>query len=187
MGIRDFLKGKIDKHGSAVGAAKAAVTKPVRLVTGGHGMRSSEPDASVNPELMREALASVPKEPDADGFTAVAPVQMITEKRPGTFNIEKETVAVYRHGGQLFAIDSACTHEDGPLGESEVEEGGIITCPYHDWRFELSTGACLTDPERPVGCYAVKEVDGFIWIGHRTSEGSKERGGEHDDGLTMDA
>jgi nitrite reductase/ring-hydroxylating ferredoxin subunit len=149
-------------------------------------MRSSEPDPDVNPELIKEALAAVPTEPDAQGFHAVAPVQMVTENRPGTFTAGENIVAVYRHEGRLYAVDSACTHEDGPLGESEVEDGGVITCPYHDWRFELSTGACLTDPSRPISCFAVKESGGSIWIGHKTSEGSSERGGEHDDGLVMD-
>ncbi len=187
MGIRDFLKGKIEKHGGAAGAAKAAALKPVRMVTGGRGARSSTPDPALSPEQLRQALASVPAEPDAEGFRAVAPVGMVTEGRPGTFNVGDDAVAIYRYEGQLYAIDSACTHEDGPLGESEVEDGGVITCPYHDWRFELSTGACLTDPSRPVSCFAIKEHGGFIWVGPKTSEGSSERGGEHDDGLKMDA
>jgi nitrite reductase/ring-hydroxylating ferredoxin subunit len=93
-------------------------------------------------------------------------------------------VAVYRIDGQLFVIDSACTHEDGPLGESEVEDG-VITCPYHNWRFRLSDGECLTTENRNVACYAVKEVDGFIWVGGATRAGSQVRGGEHHDGMEM--
>jgi len=186
MGFRDFLKNKMDKHGGAGGLAKHAIRKPVRIFTGGRGMASSEPDPGLRPEVLREMLASVPAEPSADGFIAVAPTPLITPTRPGTFNVGQDIVAIYRYEGGLYAISAACTHEDGPLGESEVEEGGVITCPYHDWRFELSTGACLTDPSRPVSCFAVREEGGFVWIGSRTSEGSTERGGEHDDGLKMD-
>ena len=40
-------------------------------------------------------------------------------------------------------------------------------------------------PNRNVACYAVKEKDGFIWVGKPTREGAGERGGEHDDGLEM--
>jgi nitrite reductase/ring-hydroxylating ferredoxin subunit len=123
-------------------------------------------------------------DPDGDGFVAVATSALLQEGKPSTFAADGRNIAVYRDQGHLYAIDSSCTHEDGPLGESEVE-GGVITCPYHDWRFELKTGKCLTDPSRPVATYGVKEVDGFIWLGGPTSKGSTARGGQHDDGLEM--
>jgi len=186
VGFKSFLKGKLDKHGGPAGLAKAVASKPGRMVSGGRGYASGEKDEAVSPEAMRETFKDVPTEPDADGFIAVAPTDWINADRSGTYDVHDAQVAVYRYDGVLYAIDSACTHEDGPLGESEVREGGVIACPYHDWRFELSTGECLTHPGRQVGCWAVKDEDGFVWIGHRTTQGATERGGEHDDGLVMD-
>ena len=186
MGLKNFLKGKLDKHGGAAGLAKAVASKPQRVLSGGRGFASGEKDASVSPEAMREAFKNVPTEPDADGYIAVAPSTWIDGERSGTYDVHDAQIAVYRYQGALYAIDSACTHEDGPLGESEVGEGGVITCPYHDWRFELSTGECLTHPNRQVGCWSIRDKDGFVWIGPRKSEGATERGGEHDDGLVID-
>lgn len=93
-------------------------------------------------------------------------------------------VAVFRTAQGLFAVDNACTHEDGPLGEGSLS-GTVVTCPYHDWRFELSTGECLSHADRHVGCWNVAERDGAIYIEGRRTEGSAERGGAHDDGMAV--
>ena len=182
MSFKKKLSRRLDRHGGPLGLAIAVVTKPARMARG---------EKAETPEELRERVerdqairAAVPTEPDAEGFEAVGPSELVQEGTPGTFGALGNAVAVYRVGTRLFAIDSACTHEDGPLGESVVVDG-VVTCPYHDWRFRLSDGECLTTPNRNVACYAVKEKDGFIWVGKPTREGAGERGGEHDDGLEM--
>jgi len=141
--------------------------------------KNSEMGASTS---IREALSTLPKEPDSEGFIAVVPSDMIKDGAGNTFSLKNHGVAVFRVEGKLYVIDDACTHEDGPLGEGEIS-GTVVTCPYHDWRFDMKTGECLSHDNRHVSCYAVKEKDGFIWVGGKTREGSMERGGEHDDGL----
>jgi nitrite reductase/ring-hydroxylating ferredoxin subunit len=121
-------------------------------------------------------------EADGEGFVAVLPAASLPEGKGLTVAAGGQNVAVFRASGRLFAIDDACRHEDGPLGEGRVV-GGVVTCPYHDWRYDLGTGACLTDPSRPVSCYAIREREGHIWVGARLRAGSEARGGEHDDGL----
>jgi nitrite reductase/ring-hydroxylating ferredoxin subunit len=91
-------------------------------------------------------------------------------------------IALFHVDIGYFAIDDACTHEDAPLGEGVVR-GTTVACPYHNWIFDIQTGGCETEPDRPVGCFSTKIADGFIWIGPRTSEGTTERGGDHADGL----
>lgn len=93
-------------------------------------------------------------------------------------------VAVFRTDSGLFAVDNACTHEDGPLGEGSLS-GTVVTCPYHDWRFELTTGECLSHADRQVGCWNVEERDGALFVTGRRTEGSTERGGAHDDGMEV--
>ena len=125
---------------------------------------------------------ALPAEPDGEGFQAVARSEDLL--KVGTYGVGDQTVAVFRVESGLYAVDNACVHEDGPLGEGEVD-GHVVTCPYHDWRYDVQTGGCLTDAARSVACYAVRERDGFVWVGERTSPGSRDRGGDHDDGLSM--
>ncbi len=182
MSFKKKLTRRLDRHGGPLGLAKAVITKPARMARGERVESAEELRERV--EADQALRMDLPQEPDADGFRAVGPSAVVQEGKPSTFGQLGEAVAIYRVDGQLYAIDSACTHEDGPLGESEVIDG-VITCPYHDWRFRLSDGECLTFENRHVSCYAIKEIDGFIWIGPKTREASTERGGEHDDGMEM--
>jgi nitrite reductase (NADH) small subunit len=184
MGLRSFLKSKVEKHGSVGAAAKAAIQRPLVLFNGGAGMRSAAPDADLGLDKLQAAFTNLPTKPDAGGRTAVGPADFVKAGKAGTFNApDGRSVAVFRIDGQLHAIDGTCTHEDGPLGEADKIDGHVITCPYHDWKFDVRDGSCLADPNRPVPCYDVAEHDGYIWLGRARGQALLDRGGEHDDGL----
>ncbi len=53
--------------------------------------------------------------------------------------IESQIVAIFRHQGQLFAIDGMCAHQGGPLAQGTIAHG-CVTCPWHGWQYELATG-----------------------------------------------
>ena len=130
MGLRDRLKGAIKK----------AVNK------------DSGPSAM---ERRAAARKDLPTAPDAEGYTAVAASDLLVDGKGTTFAVRGKNVAVFRLDGKIFAIADACTHEDGPLGEGSLD-GSVVTCPYHDWRFDVKTGACITNSSRPVGCFAAR-------------------------------
>lgn len=48
-------------------------------------------------------------------------------------------VAVFNVGGALHALDNRCAHNGGPLAEGSVRDG-LVTCPWHWWRYDLATG-----------------------------------------------
>ena len=58
----------------------------------------------------------------------------------------REAVVVRAGTGEVFAVARACPHEGYPLEQGEVV-GETITCPWHGWRFDLRSGACLTPGE----------------------------------------
>lgn len=118
--------------------------------------------------------------PAADGFVAVA--REVMEGRPLQTRVHSAAIAVYRVGDRLYAIDAACLHEDGPVGEGP-QDGAIATCPYHDWRYDVRDGRCLSQPGRALGTFPVVARDGWVWVGPRATASSGERGGAHADGL----
>jgi len=74
------------------------------------------------------------------------------------------TVGVFNCGGNIYAIEDRCSHDDGPLCEGDWEpEGCVVVCPRHGSRFDLETGACLLGDE-PVPCYPAEERDGAVWV-----------------------
>jgi nitrite reductase/ring-hydroxylating ferredoxin subunit len=66
-----------------------------------------------------------------------------------------KTLAVFNVDGTIHAINNTCCHREGPLGEGELV-GDIVTCPWHGWRFNVTTGACMNNPSAQVEAYEVK-------------------------------
>jgi 3-phenylpropionate/trans-cinnamate dioxygenase ferredoxin subunit len=75
-------------------------------------------------------------------------------------------VGVYNCGGELYAIEDRCSHDDGPLCEGDWDEDRCsVVCPRHGSMFELSTGRPMTLPAtEPVETYPVSVVDGAIVV-----------------------
>ena len=76
-------------------------------------------------------------------------------------------VGIYNCGGELYAIEDRCSHDDGPLCEGDWDEDLCrVVCPRHGSAFELSTGTPVTLPAtEPVDTYPVRVVDGEIVVG----------------------
>ena len=74
-----------------------------------------------------------------------------------------KAVALFRVGGALHALDGVCPHRGGPLGEGAVADG-VVTCPWHGWRFEVATGRCLNVPGKVQPRVAVREEGGDVVV-----------------------
>ena len=73
-------------------------------------------------------------------------------------------IGVFNCGGELFAIEDRCSHDDGPLAEGLLDEGNCtIECPRHGSLFDLRTGKPLTLPAyQPVDTFPVRVEDDMI-------------------------
>jgi nitrite reductase (NADH) small subunit len=88
-------------------------------------------------------------------------VALATDLEPGMGQIIELSdlkVALFNLGGKFYAINNTCCHRGGPLGDGEVE-GEEVTCPLHNWKYDITNGQCTTNPNAKVACYEVK-VDG---------------------------
>lgn len=73
-------------------------------------------------------------------------------------------IAVFRTAdNQVYAIENRCPHKGGPLSEGIVH-GGLVTCPLHNWVFDLATGEAQGADEGQVRTFAVNVVDGRIFM-----------------------
>ncbi len=50
-------------------------------------------------------------------------------------------VCVRRGGGGVDVLEDRCPHEGYPLSQGVVKDG-LLTCRWHNWKFDLATGAC---------------------------------------------
>ena len=103
------------------------------------------------------------------GPIAVVSVCPLDELPPGSVKIVHAgeiSVGVYNLGGELYAIEDRCSHDDGPLaeGDFDVDEGYAI-CPRHGARIDIRTGKALSLPAVfPVETFPVVIEDGVVKV-----------------------
>jgi nitrite reductase/ring-hydroxylating ferredoxin subunit len=68
-------------------------------------------------------------------------------ERPRIVETPWGTMALYRVDAEVFCSQAFCPHLEGPLFQGTLS-GPTITCPWHQWRYDLRTGARI-DPARP--------------------------------------
>ena len=72
--------------------------------------------------------------------------------------VEGTALALFNVDGAFYALDNACAHRGGPLGEGELD-GTVVVCPWHAWRWDVKTGANVNNPAVKMPCVLVS-VDG---------------------------
>ena len=72
-------------------------------------------------------------------------------------------VAVFNDGQQYHAIDDLCPHMGASLGSGPVVDG-VVTCPWHAWRFRLEDGAWCDNPNLRVEVFEVRVVADTIEV-----------------------
>ena len=79
--------------------------------------------------------------------------------------MEGKSIVIVNIAGQFFAIADVCTHDDGPLGDGDIE-GFNIVCPRHGGEFDVRTGQAVQMPAVvDIPAYPVRVVDGTIQLG----------------------
>jgi nitrite reductase (NADH) small subunit len=90
-------------------------------------------------------------------FRTVCKLREIPEGEGKTVVAGEKLIAVFRKGEQVYAIDDVCPHMGASLSGGSVEEG-IVTCPWHAWRFRVTDGVWADNPRIKIGCYSARVV-----------------------------
>jgi len=79
--------------------------------------------------------------------------------------VNDQPIVLFNVANEIFAIGDLCTHDDGPLGDGDLEDH-VIICPRHGARFDIRNGKAMSLPaivDTPF--YPTRIVDGQIEIG----------------------
>ncbi len=71
------------------------------------------------------------------------------------FQVNGTTIALANVGGQFFALNNTCLHRGGPLGQGELEDS-VVTCPWHGWQYDVTSGKVAQNPTVGVETYKVE-------------------------------
>jgi nitrite reductase (NADH) small subunit len=85
---------------------------------------------------------------------AIAKFDELESGKGKIIEMNGKEIALFKIENKIFAIDNECKHKGGPLGEGICNEG-IVTCPWHQWRYDLKTGLCPENPQIKVQTYEV--------------------------------
>lgn len=72
-------------------------------------------------------------------------------------------IAVFDDGGTLCAIADTCPHMGASLAAGELEDG-IVTCPWHAWRFRVTDGTWADNPRVKIPAYEVRQVGDDVQV-----------------------
>ena len=98
-------------------------------------------------------------------FISICKVEEVPVGEVRVFEPEDDIrVAICNIDGQLFAVDDLCTHDDGPLGEGDLD-GFCIECPRHGALFDVRTGEVVRLPATVgIGTYATRVNNGEVQV-----------------------
>ncbi len=105
-----------------------------------------------------------PTQPTNSDFVTVAKVGAIPEGEGQSFQVRERLVAVFLRDGQYFAIDDLCPHMGASLGSGYLDDEGVVTCPWHAWRFCVRDGKWADNPRLAVDTFDVRVVDDKIQV-----------------------
>ncbi|MEJ8473205.1 nitrite reductase small subunit NirD [Roseibium algae] len=98
----------------------------------------------------------------AKDWIAIGELTDIPRQGARVVKTEAGCIAVFRTANdEVFALDDGCPHKGGPLSNGIVH-GTSVTCPLHNWVFDLATGIAQGADEGAARTTPVKVEQGRI-------------------------
>lgn len=112
----------------------------------------------------------------------VAPAESLEEGESLIITIEAREIGVFNIDGQYYALPNWCAHQGGPSCEGTisgtaeetydrqtltkerewVKYGRVLSCPWHGWEYDVTTGECLSRPGVALPSYSVRVENGNL-------------------------
>ncbi|MFC7210277.1 Rieske (2Fe-2S) protein [Natronoarchaeum sp. GCM10025321] len=100
---------------------------------------------------------------DTSAFVYACDLDDVPREEPFLVSTEERPLAIVHHEGEIHAVDNRCPHMGFPLSEGSVDDG-ILTCPWHHARFEVSCGDTFDPFADDVQTYPVELRDGEVYV-----------------------
>ncbi|MGH7256197.1 MAG: Rieske (2Fe-2S) protein [Nitrospirales bacterium] len=101
-----------------------------------------------------------------EGFEFVARVGDIPPGQAKIVRVHDKSIAVFNVEGTFYAIYNLCPHEGGPLGKGRLK-GCVVSCPWHDLKFDVRSGHGTDGGGYCVGSYDVRVDGDGVYVGGR--------------------
>jgi 3-phenylpropionate/trans-cinnamate dioxygenase ferredoxin subunit len=98
-------------------------------------------------------------------FVEIAPQDQLPAGERLFIDAGGKSIVIFNLAGNYYAIGDVCSHDNGPVGDGDIEENEII-CPRHGARFDIASGRVTSLPAIvDIPAYPVRLKDGMIELG----------------------
>ena len=97
------------------------------------------------------------------GWMKAIGVEELRRKGRAVFRLDGRQIALFDTAKGIRACNNRCPHEGYPLREGTLDGHCLLTCNWHNWKFDLETGENQRDGDR-LRIYPVEVRDGDVWI-----------------------
>lgn len=101
--------------------------------------------------------------PTTEQWVVVGESADVAESQGVEYLLGSDVIAVFRREGRLYAVDGICAHQGGPIAKGSLDRK-CVTCPWHGWQYDISTGENLLTKRKMLRTFGVREVHGKIEI-----------------------
>ena len=108
-----------------------------------------------------------------DEFVTVCKLNDIPPNGSKIVAVGDYVIAIFDDRGTLCAITDTCPHMGASLGTGHLEDG-IVTCPWHAWRFRVCDGLWADNPRIKIPSYEVRVVGDDVQVKVRIRVGPQE-------------
>jgi len=88
-------------------------------------------------------------------FHTACKVGELAEGEGKTVTVCGKLIALFYDKGEYHAIDDMCPHMGASLSGGHVENG-VVTCPWHAWRFNIVDGTWMDNKRIKIGSFPVR-------------------------------
>lgn len=93
----------------------------------------------------------------------VAHVHEIPDGERKLVKVGELSIGIFHHNGGWYALCNQCLHRGGPVATGALQ-GDIITCPWHGFQYNVTSGQLLVDPNARLDTFPVVVVDDEIHV-----------------------
>ncbi len=98
-----------------------------------------------------------------ENWVKAAALAELRDRRVMTVKLGAKQIALFYSDSGVYACNNRCPHEGYPLKEGHLTEGCILTCNWHNWKFDLESGETLIGGDQ-LRRYPVELRGGEVWL-----------------------
>ena len=97
------------------------------------------------------------------GLVRACTLRELEQRERLVFKHGPKQIALFLTDKGIHACNNRCPHEGYPLSVATLADGCILTCNWHNWKFDLDSGETLVGGDR-LRRYPVEVRDGDVWL-----------------------